>query len=120
MSSFPLAGEHSKIYHLTITNADLSHCAALLAFVQVFVLGKMADISEEGYRLRKVQSKLANNCQNDRAWLVQVGQDWRTICARFAVCNKRVKLRPALPRNLLVIVLLTQDLSLKSYKVFIL
>ena len=40
MSSFPLAGEHSKIYHLTITNADFSHCAALLAFVQVFVRGK--------------------------------------------------------------------------------
>ena len=54
MSSFLLAGEHSKIYHLTITNADLSHCAALLAFVQGFVLGKKADISEEGYRLCKV------------------------------------------------------------------
>ena len=40
MSSFPLAGEHSKIYHPTITNADLSHCAALLAFVQVFVRGE--------------------------------------------------------------------------------
>lgn len=25
MSYFPLAGEHSKIYHHTITNADLSH-----------------------------------------------------------------------------------------------
>ena len=80
MSSFPLAGEHSKIYHLTITNADLSHCAALLAFVQVFVLGKMADISEEGYRLCKVQSKLANNYQNDSAWLVK---QWDKVGARF-------------------------------------
>ena len=34
--------------------------------------------------------------------------------------HKRVKLRASLPRNLLVIILLTQDLSLESYKVFIL
>ena len=34
--------------------------------------------------------------------------------------HKRVKLCAALPRNLLVIILLTQDLSLESYKVFIL
>ena len=40
MSSFPLAGEHSKIYHPTITNADLSHCAALVAFALVFLQGK--------------------------------------------------------------------------------
>ena len=70
MSSFPLAGEHSKIYHPTITNADLSHCAAVLAFVQVFVLGKMADISEEGYRLRKVQSKLANNLESYKVFIL--------------------------------------------------
>ena len=40
MSSFPLAGGHSKIYHPIITNADLGHCAALVAFAQVFVRGK--------------------------------------------------------------------------------
>ena len=45
MSSFPLAGGHSKIYHPIITNADLGHCAALVAFAQVFVRGKMAHIS---------------------------------------------------------------------------
>ena len=31
----------------------------------------MADISKERYRLCKVQSKLANNCQNDGVWLVK-------------------------------------------------
>ena len=80
MSSFPLAGEHSKIYHLTITNADLSHCAALLAFVQVFVRGKMAHFSKERYRLCKVQSKLANSCHNNDAWLVK---QWDKVGARF-------------------------------------
>ena len=40
MSSFPLAGGHSKIYHSIITYADLGHCAALVAFAQVFVRGK--------------------------------------------------------------------------------
>ena len=36
MSSFPLAGEHSKIYHPTITNADLIYCAALVVHVGFF------------------------------------------------------------------------------------
>ena len=31
----------------------------------------MADISKERYRLCKVQSKLANNCQNDGVGLVK-------------------------------------------------
>ena len=46
-------------------------------------------------------------------------QSWRTIYVWFTL-RKRVKLRAALPRNLLVIILLTQDLCLESYKVFIL
>ena len=40
----------------------------------------MADISKERYRLCKVQSKLANNCQNDGAWLVT---QWDKVGTRF-------------------------------------
>ena len=114
MSSFPLAGGHSKIYHSIITNADLGHCAALVAFAQVFVRGKNGTHFQERYRLCKVQSKLVNSCHNNDAWLVK---QWDEVGARFVrglqYATQRVKLRAALPRNLLVIILLTQDLSLE-------
>ena len=62
----------------------------------------------------KVQSKLANSCHNNDAWLVK---QWDKVGARFVrglqYATERVKLRAALPRNLLVIILLTQVLSLE-------
>lgn len=73
MSYFPLAGEHSKIYHHTITNADLSHSTVSCTSIRASCCAgkKMGKIFKERCRLCKVHAKLANSCQNDGAWLVK-------------------------------------------------
>ncbi|RMX44553.1 hypothetical protein pdam_00018118, partial [Pocillopora damicornis] len=40
----------------------------------------MAHFSKERYRLCKVQSKLANSCHNNDAWLLK---QWDKVGARF-------------------------------------